>query len=57
MQITEVTEGPAKPLSSKDLTGAFQRLEKLNAADAKKRATEVAKNNMESYIYSAKEQV
>lgn len=57
MQITEVTEGPAKPLSSKDLTGAFQRLEKLNAADAKKRATEAAKNNMESYIYSAKEQV
>lgn len=57
MQITEVTEGPAKPLSSKDITEAIQRLEKLNAADAKKRATEAAKNNLESYIYSAKDQV
>lgn len=57
MQITEVTEGPAKPLSSKDRAEAIQRLEKLNAADAKKRATEAAKNNLESYIYSAKDQV
>ena len=57
MQITEVTEGPAKSLSSKELTEAIQRLGKLNAADAKKRATEAAKNNLESYIYSAKDQV
>ena len=57
MQITEVTEGSAKSLSRKELSEAIQRLEKLNAADAKKRATEAAKNNLESYIYSAKDQV
>jgi hypoxia up-regulated 1 len=57
LKIIEVTEGPAKPLSSKGLTEAIQRLEKLNAADAKKRATEAAKNNLESYIYSAKDQL
>lgn len=57
MQVTEVTEGPAKPLSSKEITEAIQRLEKLNAAVAKKRLTEAARNNLESYIYSAKDQV
>ena len=57
MQIIEVTEGPSKRLSSKDLSEAIHRLEKLNAADAKKRATEAAKNNLESYIYSAQDQV
>ncbi|KAG0612998.1 hypothetical protein M758_6G068300 [Ceratodon purpureus] len=57
LKITEVTEGSAKSLSRKELSEAIQRLEKLNAADAKKRATEAAKNNLESYIYSAKDQL
>lgn len=57
VQLTDVTEGPARSLSSKDITNAIQRLEKTNAADAQKRAMEAAKNNLESYIYSAKDQV
>lgn len=57
LKVTEVTEGPAKSLSSKEITEAIQRLEKLNAAVAKKRLTEAARNNLESYIYSAKDQL
>lgn len=57
LKLTDVTEGPARSLSSKDITNAIQRLEKTNAADAQKRAMEAAKNNLESYIYSAKDQL
>lgn len=57
LQITDLTSGPARPLSSKDISEAIKRLEKLNVADAKKRATEAAKNNLEAYIYATKDKV
>lgn len=56
-QITDLTSGPARPLTSKDISEAIKRLEKLNIADAKKRATEAAKNNLEAYIYATKDKV
>lgn len=57
VQITDLTGGPARPLSSEDISKAIKRLEKLNIADAKKRATEAAKNSLEAYIYATKDKV
>lgn len=52
-----MTEGPAKPLSEKDIFEGIKRLEKLNLLDAEKRQTAEAKNSLESYIYATKDQV
>ena len=57
VQVKDVSVGVVRPLTKDARVEASVRLENINRRDEEKRRTAEAKNNLESYIYMAKEKV
>lgn len=57
LKVKDVSVGVVRPLTKDARVEASVRLENINRRDEEKRRTAEAKNNLESYIYMAKEKI